>query len=35
VGDQLTARLLDGEAVASVTAVAPGQPTTVGSEVPA
>lgn len=35
VGDQLTARLLDGEAVASVTAVAPGQPTTLGSEVPA
>ena len=35
VGDQLTARLLDGEAVASVTAVAPGQPPTLGSEVPA
>jgi exodeoxyribonuclease VII large subunit len=35
VGDRLTARLLDGEAVASVTAVAPGQRTTLGSEVPA
>jgi exodeoxyribonuclease VII large subunit len=34
VGDRLTARLLDGEAIASVTAVAPGQPTAVGSEVP-
>ncbi len=35
VGDQLTARLLDGEAVASVTAVMPEPSASRGSEVPA
>jgi exodeoxyribonuclease VII large subunit len=35
VGDELTARLLDGEAVASVTAIMPGKPQTFGSEVSA
>jgi exodeoxyribonuclease VII large subunit len=35
VGDELTARLLDGEAVASVTAIMPGKPQTLGSEVSA
>jgi exodeoxyribonuclease VII large subunit len=35
VGDELTARLLDGEAVASVTAIMPGKHQTLGSEVSA
>ena len=35
VGDELTARMLDGEAVASVTAIMPGQHQTLGSEVSA
>ena len=35
VGDELTARMLDGEAVASVTAIMPGRPQTLGSEVSA
>ena len=35
VGDELTARLLDGEAVASVTAIMPGKSQTLGSEVSA
>ena len=35
VGDQLTARLLDGQAVASVTGIVPANPATLGSEVPA
>jgi exodeoxyribonuclease VII large subunit len=35
VGDQLTARLLDGQAVASVTGIVPGNTATFGSEVSA
>jgi exodeoxyribonuclease VII large subunit len=35
VGDELTARLLDGEAVASVTAIMPGKHQTLGSDVSA